>query len=69
MDVTRPALDYYAEYPVLKVRLPYDFFYPFVTKHPASVMSSAPSAFFTRLDIALALLMILQTMVQFQAAV
>ena len=32
IDVTRPALDYYAEFPVLKVRLPYDFFYPFVTK-------------------------------------
>ena len=30
LDVTQPALSYYAEYPVIKVRLPYDFFYPFV---------------------------------------
>ena len=40
VDVTRPALDYYAEYPVLKVRLPYDFFYPFVTKSPIAVSSA-----------------------------
>ena len=31
VDVTKPALRYYAEYPVLTIRLPYDFFYPFVS--------------------------------------
>ena len=30
-DVTLPALDYYAEYPVIEARLPHDFFYPFLT--------------------------------------
>ena len=34
-DVTLPALDYYAEYPVIEARLPHDFFYPFLTS-PAS---------------------------------
>ena len=31
IDVTLPALDYYAEYPVIEARLPHDFFYPFLT--------------------------------------
>ena len=35
-DVTLPALDYYAEYPVIEARLPYDFFYPFLTTQDTS---------------------------------
>lgn len=31
LDVTLPASDYYAEYPVIEARLPHDFFYPFLT--------------------------------------
>ena len=31
MDVTLPASDYYAEYPVIEARLPHDFFYPFLS--------------------------------------
>ena len=31
LDVTLPASDYYAEYPVIEARLPHDFFYPFLS--------------------------------------
>ena len=31
IDVTRAASNYYAEYPIIEARLPYDFFYPFIT--------------------------------------
>ena len=30
-DVTEPATEHYAAYPVIEARLPHDFFYPFVT--------------------------------------
>lgn len=36
IDVTRPASDYYAEYPVIEARLPHDFFYPFLTSLTSS---------------------------------
>ena len=35
-DVTLPALDFYAEYPVIEARLPHDFFYPFLTSSKSS---------------------------------
>ena len=35
-DVTLPALDYYAEYPVFEGRLPHDFFYPFLISTESS---------------------------------
>ena len=35
-DVTLPASDYYAEYPVIEAKLPYDFFYPFLTSTKSS---------------------------------
>ena len=36
IDVTQPALDYFAEYPVIEAKLPHDFFYPFLTSDSVS---------------------------------
>ena len=38
LDVTLPASDYYAEYPVIEARLPHDFFYPFLTSTESSAI-------------------------------
>ena len=31
VDVTRPGIERYAEFPVIEAKFPHDFFYPFMT--------------------------------------
>jgi hypothetical protein len=37
IDVTQPALEHFAEKPVLEAKLPHDFFYPFVKSEKISM--------------------------------
>ncbi len=43
VDVTRPALQELAEFPVIEAKLPYDFFYPFVDDHSTVRLNGAGS--------------------------
>ena len=31
LDVTRPAVEKFAEFPVIEAKFPHDFFYPFIS--------------------------------------
>ena len=36
VDVTKPAMEYLKEYPVIEAKFPYDFFYPFLSPYTPS---------------------------------